>query len=172
MKKSILSLLFAFIGILNVNAESIECLIYWNGSQSSIVSPFGSSYAKGVSVRINNNTESPFTIISIEIKLNNVSLGYLNIDNPTISPYSSSTISFNLTNRNQMPYILPSAVIKYEYNGETNEIEVFNTSVITAINASRINNDINYSYYDLSGKLVEKPLKGNIYIYNGKKILY
>lgn len=172
MKKNVLSLLFVIFSVFTVSAETIECSIIWNGMQSSVVSPFGSSYSRGIDFVIDNKTSFQLSIISIEIMSNNVSLGFLEIDNTIVSPNSSKTISFSLTNRIQMPDKLPSVVFKYEYCGKIEVTEIYDNIVITGVNCIKNNEKYCDTYYDLSGKIVKNPHKGKLYICNGKKTVF
>lgn len=46
-----------------------------------------------------------------------------------------------------------------------------NSDNTTSINNIEINQNMN-KFYDLSGRIIEYPIKGNIYIHNNKKIIY
>ena len=92
---------------------------------------------------------------------------------------------------NDHPYILNVIMQTYRYEFDQNNrlskkfiFEQFNieegkhlqsyeewNNAQTSINNIEINQNMN-KFYDLSGRIIEYPIKGNIYIHNNKKIIY
>ena len=62
----------------------------------------------------------------------------------------------------------------YNVDAEARALEiVFDDEIVTGINATLKNNErMNHEVYNLNGQRVATPVKGNIYIVNGKKVMF
>ena len=166
--KKIITIIFclfavALSAVSQTQEEVFDVNVQWNGSLSSIVSPWGSKFSKGVSVTIKNITQKSVFIQAINVYGindygNETYIGTLNEKNITISSDETITLSFSLTS-NKMPENLP--IIKIDFN-----------TLETAI--SNISNSKQRAtmLYDLNGRIVTSPKKGAVFIKGGKKIIW
>lgn len=168
MKKFILSIICLFAITLNTNSQTQEEVfdisVNWNGSLSSISSPWGSSFSRGVVLRVKNVTQETIFISAINVYGINpygveTYIGTLAEKNINVSSYETITLNFNITS-SRMPDNLP--IIKVEFN--TLGTDISNITI----------NDVSKSdvLYDLCGRVVTQPKRGMVYIKGGRKIMW
>ena len=168
MRKFILGIICLFAITLNANSqvqeEVFDISVNWNGSLSSIVSPWGSSFSRGVVLRIKNVTQETIFISAINVYGINpygveTFIGSLAEKNITISSYETITLNFNITS-SRMPDNLP--IIKIDFN--TLGTDISNITI----------NDVSKSdvLHDLCGRVVMQPKRGMVYIKGGRKIMW
>ena len=160
----------------SITGESVEdinqylnCIIDWNGSQSSVTAPWGSSYARGVKATIYNNSDVDIVVSQVVAFINTTSLGVVHdVKDVQLSAHNNTTINFNLTDSSSMPSTLPWLNIYYKI-GDLDFIKDSREEGMTGI--SRINaTDGNLTIYNLQGVRMN-GLKKGLNIVNGKKIV-
>lgn len=180
MKKFILTLFICFISLCSYSQLRVYSGDYYESSTVKI------------QFRIENCYNNPVWVNYIKVKnLNKNSVVYysndaiiINSNGGSANAWNSSyEFTFECNNNDGYASIFRS---KYEveicyaevYDGAKLKIDRFYTTTgvgielqTTAINNIKYIND-NNKFYDLSGKIIEHPIKGKIYICNGKKVVY
>ena len=155
--------------------DQIDCYLYWNGNTSSAISPWGSSYARGADVRIENKSSQTITITKIEMYDGTTNIGTFTDQNGDLAPNEFKEFAVSVSSSVEMPSTLPWMEIYYTLNGiPYTKKFVSDGGVPTGINGLRIDDEggEHEDIYTLDGrKLDSYPTKKGIYIKNGKKFV-
>lgn len=183
MKKIFLSLVFAMVSIASFGQLNVYLQEYSTSSSTNWMhfkieniysNPVWVMYMKVVDTRLHSTI-----YYSNETIIINSCDGPANAwdDSYDIYVYPNNNSGSNLWNTTYMVEIQYAEV----YDGAKLKTDKFYTNgcigtklvtdSTTDINNIKINKTDN-KFYDLTGKIVEHPTKGNIYIYNNKKIIY
>ena len=145
----------------SIIAAGTPVLLIGESGATSVAATIGSNYA--TTPATTNALTGTFTGTSINCKTNYV-LGFDEENNNRIGFYHVNNTAFAL--KANRAYLSESA------GGSNGYALVLDDDDVTAI-ASAINGQtLNGQYYDLTGRKVVAPQKGQIYIVNGKKVLY
>jgi len=171
--------------------NQIDCYLYWNGKSSSAIGPWGSSYARGADVRIENKSNQTMTITRIELYDGATSLKTVTDLNGDLAPGNYKDFSFSVSSTSEMPSTLPWMEVYYDVNGAS-YIKKFVSDGTqppgssssgesggsdesgTGINDHRADeeNGEHEDIYTIDGKkLGSYPTKKGLYIKNGKKFV-
>ena len=145
--------------ITDVNSN-LSCSVDWNGSQASSITPWGSSYARGVDATMYNYSNVDITVTQIDAYINESSIGSIpDFEQTQITSGSNKTFSFSITNRYAMPSTLPWLKIHYKI-GKKEFIKDSREAGTSNINALEIENTQDVEIYSLDGRKLDKPQKG------------
>lgn len=166
MKKIIiLSLMLFVISLTSIAQIGINC--YFT-SASQIYDDNGFRYQRGVVLEVYNHYQDVICVNKIEVFMNGCYLGSIGGGNVLVESNNMTTYTFAITNKYHMPNDLPKVVIYYTINDV-----VCNTSSSQNTKIDMVDgNEKKIVIYDLGGRIVKNPIKGNIYIVNGKKVKY
>jgi hypothetical protein len=143
----------------DINAN-LNCLVQWNGNQSTIVKPWGSNYARGVDVTIDNYSDVNIMVTQIDVYDNETSMGSIpSFEQTEISGGSKKTFSFSVSSKISMPSTLPWVKVHYkiwkkEFIKDSRDP---GTSDIKEESCSPV---LFSNYYTLDGKQIKSPRKG------------
>ena len=97
--------------------DKIDCYLYWNGTSSSSIGPWGSYYACGADVRIENNGSQTMTITEIKMyDENNINIGTITDQNGDLAPGEFKEFAFSVSSIVSMPTTLPWMEIYFTVN--------------------------------------------------------
>ena len=144
--------------ISDVNSN-LNCTVEWNGSSSSSITPWGSNYARGVDLTINNYSDKDIKIAKIDAYLNSSNIGSLpDVENTDIPAGTQKKFSFSISNTSAMPSTLPWLEIHYKIGAKT---FVKDSRVPGTTSIHEINNEAEIiGIYDINGRKFNEPRKG------------
>ena len=97
--------------------DQIDCYLYWNGNTSSAIGPWGSSYARGADVRIENKSNQTITITKIEMYDGTTNIGTFTDQNGDLAPNEFKEFAVSVSSSVEMPSTLPWMEVFYTLNG-------------------------------------------------------
>ena len=174
--------------------DQIDCYLYWNGNTSSAIGPWGSSYARGADVRIENKSNQTITITKIEMYDGATNIGTFTDQNGDLAPNEFKEFAVSVSSSVEMPSSLPWMEVYYTLNGipytkkfvsdgtkpsgssdsgDSGESGDTGDSS-TDINGHKVDGEDgeHENIYTLDGrKLGSYPTQKGIYIKNGKKFV-
>ena len=189
MRKLLITLcmLFSIIAV-SAQSESVKFTPSLNGRSSMISMPGYFCCVLGGNLNVVNETDCYVTVVSIEVFIEDYSLGYVGGDaiNSSTLPGETSDFNFEIYIRNKTlydnisPYLYTFSKLPLNYrigygilDGSSSSVPVVYYDTrdnITGIKSVKY--DTHKRIYDLTGKNINNPVKGNLYIINGKKVVY
>jgi hypothetical protein len=164
MKKIIiLSLMLFAISLTSIAQIGINLYFTSDGQKCD-----NNGFRRGVSLEVYNQYQDDAYINRIEVFMNNCHLGSIGGGNLLVRNCDTATYTFAITNKYHMPNDLPKVVIYYTINDVVCNTSSSQNTKIDVVDG----NEKKIVIYDLGGRIVKNPIKGNVYIVNGKKVKY
>ena len=137
----------------------LNCTVEWNGSSSSSITPWGSNFARGVDLTINNYSDKDIKIAKIDGYINSSNIGSLpDVENVDIPAGTHKTFSFSITNSSAMPSTLPWLEIHYNIGAKS---FVKDSRVPGTTGVSKISKEAEVvGVYNINGRKLNEPQKG------------
>ena len=137
----------------------LNCTVEWNGSSSSSITPWGSNYARGVDLTINNYSDKDIKIARIDGYINSSNIGSLpDVENVDIPAGTHKTFSFSITNSSAMPSTLPWLEIHYRIGAKS---FVKDSRIPGTTGIRKISKEAEVvGVYNINGRKLNEPQKG------------